>query len=175
MKRLGVPGENAWLIPSLSLPETVTSLETSRIFESEAVSLFIERAQEVRPGFQIGAAEALTVARICLHLDGIPLAIELAAARMNLLSVQEIADRLDRRFSLLTGGRRTALPRHQTLHAAIEWSYDLLSPPEQILFRRFRFFQAVFRWRQPKLSALISRLNEMKYWLCSDGWWINPC
>ena len=141
---LGVPGESAWLLPSLSLPETVTSLETSRIFESEAVSLFIERAEEVRPDFQIGSAEALTVARICMQLDGIPLAIELAAARIKLLSVQEIADRLDRRFSLLTGGRRTALPRHQTLQAAIEWSYELLSLPEQILFRRLSVFSGSF-------------------------------
>jgi predicted ATPase len=88
--------------------------------------------------------EAPTIAQICLRLDGIPLAIELAAARMNLLSVQEIAARLDDRFNLLTGGRRTALPRHQTLRAAIEWSHDLLNQAERVLFRRLSVFAGSF-------------------------------
>jgi predicted ATPase/DNA-binding XRE family transcriptional regulator len=141
---LSVPGEKAWLLPSLSLPEAGSAVDASHIFQSEAVSLFIERAGDVQPGYQPQTAEALTIAQICLRLDGIPLAIELAAARMSLLSAQEIASRLDQRFSLLTRGRRTALPRHQTLRAAIEWSHDLLSAPEQTLFRRLSVFAGGF-------------------------------
>jgi predicted ATPase/DNA-binding SARP family transcriptional activator len=141
---LGVPGEKAWPLPSLSLPKAGLSLDTRRIFQSEAVNLFIERARDVHPNYQPREAEAFTVAQICLRLDGIPLAIELAAARMKLLSAQEIADRLDHRFSLLTGGSRTSLPRHHTLRAAIEWSFDLLSPAEQVLFRRLSIFSGSF-------------------------------
>ena len=141
---LGVPGEKAWYLPSLSLPATGQSLEFGDIVQSEAVSLFVERTAEILPGYQPSEAEAATIAQICLRLDGIPLAIELAAARMSLLSVQEIADRLDSRFSLLTAGRRTALPRHQTLRAAIEWSYDLLREAEQALFRRLSVFAGSF-------------------------------
>jgi predicted ATPase/DNA-binding SARP family transcriptional activator len=141
---LGVPGEKTWLLPSLTLPEKGPSAEFSNILQSEAVSLFIERSGDVLPGYQPGQAEAPTIAQICLRLDGIPLAIELAAARMSLLSAQEIAARLDGRFSLLTGGRRTALPRHQTLRAAIEWSYDLLDQAEQMLFRRLSVFAGSF-------------------------------
>ena len=141
---LGVPGEKAWLLPSLSLPAQGLSLGIRDIIQSEAVSLFIERAADVIPGFQPSDLEAPTIAQICLRLDGIPLAIELAAARVNLLTAQEIAARLDSRFSLLTGGRRTALPRHQTLQAAIEWSQDLLSEAERILFRRLSVFAGSF-------------------------------
>jgi len=141
---LGVPGEKAWYLPSLSLPATGHSLEFADIVQSEAVSLFIERTADILPGYRPGEAEAATIAQICRRLDGIPLAIELAAARMNLLSAQEIADRLDSRFSLLTAGRRTALPRHQTLQAAIEWSYDLLREAEQALFRRLSVFAGSF-------------------------------
>jgi len=141
---LGVPGEKAWLLPSLSLPGMEHTPDTRDIFQSEAVSLFVERAADVLPGYQPGEAEAPTIAQICLQLDGIPLAIELAAARMSLLSAQEIAARLDRRFSLLTGGQRTAMPRHQTLRAAIEWSYDMLGEAEQVLFRRLSIFAGSF-------------------------------
>jgi len=141
---LGVASEKAWLLPSLSLPSQRESLDSRNILQSESVSLFVERAGEVIPGYRPGEGEAPIIAEICLRLDGIPLAIELAAARMNLLSAKEIADRLDRRFSLLTAGRRTALPRHQTLRAAIEWSYDLLSESEQMIFRRLSIFAGSF-------------------------------
>jgi predicted ATPase/DNA-binding SARP family transcriptional activator/Tfp pilus assembly protein PilF len=141
---LGVPGERAWLLPSLSLPGQEPLSDVGYIFQSEAVSLFVERTADILPGYQPGEVEAPTLAQICRRLDGIPLAIELAAARMSLLSAQEIAARLDSRFSLLTGGRRTALPRHQTLRAAIEWSYDLLDAAEQMLFRRLSVFAGSF-------------------------------
>lgn len=141
---LGVPGEKIWPLPSLSLPDQVLSADARTILRSEAVSLFVERTGDILPGYQPDEAEVPTIAKICLRLEGIPLAIELAAARMNLLSAQEIAARLDSRFSLLTGGRRTDLPRHQTLQAAIEWSYDLLNENERVLLRHLSVFAGSF-------------------------------
>jgi predicted ATPase/DNA-binding SARP family transcriptional activator len=141
---LGVPGEKAWYLSSLSLPVAGAAAEFSSIVQSEAVCLFIERTADLLPGYQPGEAELQTIAQICLRLDGIPLAIELAAARMSLLSAREIAARLDSRFNLLTAGHRTALPRHQTLQAAIEWSYALLNALEQLLFRRLSVFAGSF-------------------------------
>lgn len=141
---LGLSGEKAWPLPSLSLPEMEPSVAYESIAQSEAVRLFVERTADVLPGYQPGEMDAQAIAQICLRLDGIPLAIELAAARMNLLSAGEIAGRLDDRFSLLIAGRRTALPQHQTLRAAIEWSTELLTVPEQVLFRRFSVFSGSF-------------------------------
>jgi predicted ATPase len=141
---LGVLGEKAWLLPSLSLPGIELEADPAKIFQSEAVSLFMERTTDILPGYQPEEKDALTIAQICLRLDGIPLAIELAAARTNLLSVHEIAARLDDRFNLLTGGHRTVLPRHQTLRAAIEWSHDLLDEHERVLFRRLSVFAGSF-------------------------------
>jgi predicted ATPase/DNA-binding SARP family transcriptional activator len=141
---LGVPGERSWLLPPLSLAGKEASDDRMNNTQSEAVTLFIARTTDVFPGFKPSELDLSIIARICLRLDGIPLAIELAAARMNLLSPQEIATRLDRRFSLLTGGQRMALPRHQTMLAAIEWSYALLSQSEQILFRRLSIFTGSF-------------------------------
>jgi predicted ATPase/DNA-binding SARP family transcriptional activator len=142
---LGVRGEKAWLLPPLSLPVDGSLPSTpEEYFRFEAVSLFVQRAAQVLPSYSPTLEEASTIAQICLRLDGIPLAIELAAARLNLLSAQEILARLDRRFSLLTSGHRTAIPRHQTLLAAIEWSYDLLSPAERVLFQRLSVFSGSF-------------------------------
>jgi predicted ATPase/DNA-binding SARP family transcriptional activator/Tfp pilus assembly protein PilF len=141
---LGVAGEKCWLLSSLSLPESGPASEFKDIVQSEAVSLFIERTAEILPGYQPDEAEAATIAQVCRRLDGMPLAIELAAARMKLLSATEIASWLDQRFNLLTAGRRTALPRHRTLRAAIEWSYDLLDQTEQALFRRLSIFAGSF-------------------------------
>ena len=141
---LGVPGERAWLLPTLSLPVRGPSMDFSDIVQSEAVRLFIERTANILPGYKLGEIEASTIAQICLRLDGIPLAIELAAARMNLLTAKEIATHLDRRFSLLMGGHRTALPRHKALRAALEWSHELLSEAERVLFRRLSIFAGSF-------------------------------
>jgi predicted ATPase len=105
-----------------------------------AVRLFVERATTAKPGFALSAQSAPAIAQICKRLDGIPLALELAAARVKVLSVEQIATRLDDRFRLLTGGSRTALPRQQTLRAMIDWSYSLLSEPERIPFRRLAVF-----------------------------------
>jgi predicted ATPase len=141
---LGVPGEKVWYLPSLTLPENGGAPKLANIAQSEAVRLFIERTADIQPGYQPSEAESQAIAQICLSLDGIPLAIELAAARMSLLSAREIAARLDSRFQLLTAGYRTMLPRHQTLQAAIEWSYELLSQAEQTLLRRLSVFAGSF-------------------------------
>ena len=135
---LGIDGENAYRVPSLSLPHPNDNLHA--IQESEAVKLFRERAVAVLPNFELAQSNAPVVVQICQRLDGIALAIELAASRVKLLRVEQIAARLDDAFRLLTGGSRIALPRQQTLRALIDWSYDLLSEEEQTVLRRFSVF-----------------------------------
>jgi predicted ATPase len=131
---LGVPGEVTWRVPSLSLPED------TRGGDSEATQLFVERARSALPDFALTVPIASAVTEICQRLDGIPLAIELAAARVRTLTPAQIAARLDDRFGLLTAGPRTALPRQQTLRATVDWSYALLSEPERQLFRGLSVF-----------------------------------
>jgi predicted ATPase/class 3 adenylate cyclase/DNA-binding CsgD family transcriptional regulator len=137
---LGVPGEITWRVPSMSLPAEPQREPIEALRLSDAVSLFIDRAAQVRPNFAITAANALAVAQICHDLDGVPLAIELAAARVRVLAPEQIAGALSDRFRLLTGGARTVLPRHQTLAASIDWSYELLSDGERALLRRLSVF-----------------------------------
>ncbi|HND50262.1 MAG TPA: helix-turn-helix domain-containing protein, partial [Anaerolineales bacterium] len=137
---LGVQGEFAWRVPSLSVPDTDKGVEADQLSRYEAVKLFIERARLIDPQFVLDETNASFVARICSRLDGIPLAIELAAARLKTLTVEQIHARLDDRFSLLTNGARTLPSRHQTLRAAIEWSYTSLSENEKTLFRRLAVF-----------------------------------
>ncbi len=137
---LGVAGETAWRTPSLSLPAGQGQPTTECLTDYEAVRLFIERAVGGQPGLVVSERNAQAVLQICQRLDGIPLAIELAAALVKVLSVEQIAARLDDRFRLLTGGSRTALPRHQTLGAAIGWSYQLLSEAERTALRRLSVF-----------------------------------
>jgi predicted ATPase/DNA-binding CsgD family transcriptional regulator len=136
---LGVPGETTWRVPSLSVP-VVNATGTDEIAASEAVRLFVDRARAQRPAFALTDRDAGAVAEICRRLDGIPLAIELAAARVNALGIEQIAARLEDCFGLLACGSRTALPRQKTLRGAIDWSYALLSGPEQVLFRRLSVF-----------------------------------
>jgi predicted ATPase/class 3 adenylate cyclase len=137
---LGVPGEVNWQVPSLSLPDVEHLPDIGQLTQYEAIQLFIERATLVQPNFTVRNDNAAFVAQICSRLDGIPLAVELAASRVKALSVDQISRRLDDRFRLLTGGARTALPRQQTLRATIDWSYDLLSEYERALFRRLAVF-----------------------------------
>lgn len=137
---LNIAGETTYRVPSLSLPDPRKSLSPEDLAAFEAVRLFTERAQAAQPSFTVTPQNAQSVAQLCYRLDGIPLAIELAAARVKALSVDQINQRLDDRFRLLTGGSRTALPRQQTLRALIDWSYDLLTPQEQTLLRRLSVF-----------------------------------
>jgi len=136
---LGIEGEAAVRVPSLSLPSPQNAT-LAAIAEAEAAQLFVERASAALPGFALTDSNALPIAQVCRRLDGIALAIELAASRVKLLKVEQIAARLDDAFRFLTGGSRTALPRHQTLRAAIDWSYDLLAKPERVLLRRLSVF-----------------------------------
>ncbi len=138
---LGVPGETCWRVPSLSVPEDLGHLPPSEeLVLYDAVRLFVDRAVATTPGFTVTRENAPAVARVCHKLDGIPLAIELAAARVKVLAVEQIAARLDDRFRLLTGGSQIVLPRQQTLRAAIDWSYHLLSETERVLLRRVSVF-----------------------------------
>jgi predicted ATPase/class 3 adenylate cyclase len=141
---LGIAGETSWRVPSLSLPDPQHLPSLERLSAYEAVRLFIDRAVAVLPTFTVTKENAPWIAQVCHRLDGIPLAVELAAVRVKGLSVEQIATRLDDRFRLLTGGSRTALPHHQTLRAAMDWSYDLLSEPERIALRRLAAFAAGF-------------------------------
>jgi predicted ATPase len=135
---LSVRGEQVWPVPSLEVPDDRFDLD--QLGACEAVRLFVDRAQGVKPGFVIDATNADGVAQVCRRLDGVPLAIELAAARITAMNPTELAKRLDRRFRLLTGGDRDAIERHQTLRATIDWSYDLLTEPEQRLLERLSVF-----------------------------------
>ena len=159
---LRITGEALWPVPPLSVPPTPAEApdpeapdqimimngagpdepadDGSQVAGYASVRLLADRAAAVRPDFTVNAANAADVARICRALDGMPLAIELAAARLRMLSAAQLAQRLDARFELLTGGSRTAVPRHQTLRAVVDWSWELLSEPEQVLARRLATF-----------------------------------
>jgi predicted ATPase/DNA-binding winged helix-turn-helix (wHTH) protein len=137
-ERLAIPGESVIRVPSLAVPTADRGGAPARDFA--AVRLFVERAQALGHGFALTDANAATVASICRRLDGIPLAIELAVPRLNVMSVQQLDRALDERFRILTGGSRAALPRQQTLHATIDWSYDLLTEPEKQLLARLSVF-----------------------------------
>src|SRR5437588_1813891 len=136
---LAIPGETVRPVPSLSVPD-LEAATPEELPQYEAIRLFVERAIAAVPDFRITERNAPAIAQICRRLDGVPLAIELAAARVRALPVEQIAARLDDRFRLLTGGSRTALPRQRTLQGTLDWSYDLLSEPERSLLRRLSVF-----------------------------------
>ncbi len=157
---LGVEGERVVALRSLGVPEQGAGSDAAAA--SEAVRLFLERAHAAQAEFELDAASVEAVGEICRRLDGIPLAIELAAARVVAMHPREIADHLDERFRLLTGGRRTAVERHHTLRATVDWSYSLLGPTEQAVFARLGVFAgsfdasaADFAQRQPSLRPAI--------------------
>src|SRR6516165_5596280 len=141
---LGVEGELNWQVPPLSLPKTGTAVTAAGLAASDAVKLFEQRAQLVRPSFRVTDENAAEVASICQRLDGLPLAIELAAARMRILSSVQLAERLDDIFALLVGGARSAPPRHQALRATLDWSHDMLDAEERAVFRRLATFAGGF-------------------------------
>src|SRR5882757_3054737 len=138
-ERLAIAGESVFRVPSLPLPEEINGLTARAAQRFGAIAMFVERAAAL-DGFALTDANAAAVAAICRRVDGIPLAIELAVPRLRVLSASQLARGLDERFGLLTGGSRTAVPRHQTLQALIAWSYELLSPVEQQMLRRFSVF-----------------------------------
>ena len=150
---LGITGEVAYRVPSLELPDLQQFLGKFRDYES--VRLFEERAQLVETDFSLTLHNASSVAQICLRLDGIPLSLELAAARVNILSTEQIASQLNESFQLLTGGSRTALPRQQTIRASIDWSWNLLTVSEQILLRRLSVFAG--NWTLEAAETIVSQ------------------
>ncbi|MCB0106576.1 MAG: tetratricopeptide repeat protein, partial [Caldilineaceae bacterium] len=137
---LGIGGEATFQVPPLAFPQRAQLLALDQLPHFEAVDLFLERARAVLPDFQMTAANAVAIVQVCRWLDGIPLALELAAARVRMLRVEQIAERLDDRFRLLTSGSRTARQRHQTLRALIDWSYDLLTLEERVIFHGLAVF-----------------------------------
>ncbi|HET9223667.1 MAG TPA: LuxR C-terminal-related transcriptional regulator, partial [Roseiflexaceae bacterium] len=137
---LRIAGELLWLVPPLSQPDPQRLRPTENLLRYEAVQLFVERAKAVLPTFEVSEDHAAALAQLCRQLDGLPLAIELAAARVRVLSLEQIVNRLDDSLRLLVGGSRTALTRHQTLKATLDWSHDLLPEQEQIMFRRLAVF-----------------------------------
>lgn len=139
---LSVAGEVSWPVPPMTLLESGDGVEVND--PPEAVVLFVERARAVEPGFELTEGNVSAIAAICRHLDGLPLAIELAAARVRVLSVEDIANRMESRFMVLSAGIRTADPRQQTLEATVTWSYELLSHQERVLFTRLGVFAGSF-------------------------------
>ncbi len=152
---LAVDGETVYRVPSLSLPDP----SSSDLMKYEATRLFIERAARVEPRFQATTENAAAIVQICQRLDRIPLAIELAAARIKLFTPEQIAERLDDRFKLLSGGSRTALPRQQTLQALIDWSYQLLNELEQRVLRRLAVFSG--GWTIEGAEAVVNEAEAL--------------
>lgn len=153
---LGIDGETVYRVPSLSLPDQFSN----DLSKYEATSLFIERATRAEPRFHVMAANSAAIFQICQRLDGIPLAIELAAARVKVFTPAQIAERLDDRFKLLTGGSRTALPRQQTLRALIDWSYHSLNELEQRALRRLAVFSG--GWTIEGAEAVIGEAEALE-------------
>jgi len=157
---LGVAGETAYRVPSLPLPDPRQLHDLDALAQNDCVRLFVDRAKASYPRFRLTEKNALALADISRRLDGIPLALELAAARVAVFSPDEIASRLDDRFRLLTGGSRTALERHQTLRALIDWSYELLSAEERRVFRHLSVFAG--GWTFEAAEAICSELDVLK-------------
>ncbi|WP_202400100.1 LuxR C-terminal-related transcriptional regulator [Rhodococcus rhodochrous] len=141
---LAVAGETEYVLPPLTTPEGSTGNRAADLERFEAVGLLAERARQVVPDFEVTDDNADAVAQLCIALDGVPLALELAATRLRSLSPAQLVDRLDRRFALLTGGSRVAVPRQQTLRALIDWSYELCSDAERTLWARLSVFTGSF-------------------------------
>ena len=163
---LNIAGETAWRVPSLATPDPGRTLAIEQIGQYPAVRLLVDRARAGQPDFALTRQNATAVAQLCWRLDGMPLALELAAARVKLLSIEEIAQRLDDRFGFLTAGSRTALPRQQTLRAAVDWSYELLRRTNARSCSGCRFSPADGRSKQQKQSQVL----KMTSWTSSTCW-----
>ncbi len=162
---LGITGEAIVRVPSLGLPE-----DADHVAEADAVHLFLDRAAEVRPGFEPTDADLAAISRICVRIDGIPLGLELAAARLRSLAPEDLADRLEESFRVLSGSAKTALPRQRTLNATIDWSHDLLTSAERAVFRRMALFlngfdlmaaEAVCSCEEVDESEVLDRLDSL--------------
>ena len=165
-----ISGETVYTVPPLSLPAAERGATANSVSRFESVHLFVERAKTLQPSFGLNDHNAAQIAAICQRLDGIPLALELAAARVRVLSIEEIAARVTDRFRLLTGGDRTAQPRQQTLRAMIDWSYNLLTENERAVFRRLAVFvggwaleaaESVVSWGDIDESLVLDLLTEL--------------
>jgi non-specific serine/threonine protein kinase len=141
---LKINGEVLWTVPSLSLPEKEDQANLEKLEHSEAIRLFLDRARNSKPGFQLNEENASTISQICHQVDGIPLATEMAAARIRHMEPKMILERIQNRFQLLSSDRRTSISRQKTLKATLDWSYDLLSDKEKLLFTRLSVFAAGF-------------------------------
>jgi predicted ATPase/class 3 adenylate cyclase/DNA-binding CsgD family transcriptional regulator len=179
---LGVPGEVTYRVPSLPCPKPERAIDIPALSQYDAVVLFVERARRARPSFTVTDANAPALAQICYRLDGIPLAIELAAARCRQMSVERIANELDDRFRLLTGGARTVMPRQQTLAASVDWSHERLEEGERLAFRRLGVFAGAFPLEaaeavvasaggldQVEVFDLLSRLVDKSLLVADEG------
>ena len=182
---LAVAGERIWTVDPLPTgPEELidSELVPGQLAEFPAAALFVARAKAADPSFVLDKATAPLVVEICRRLDGIPLAIELAAARARSIGVAEIARRLDQRFGVLKAMRRGSDPRHRTMHDAISWSYDMLEPGEQALFAALSVFAGSFDLRSAEAMApggdvldLLTRADRALHAVCaSTGWWFDP-
>jgi predicted ATPase/class 3 adenylate cyclase len=157
---LGIEGERVYRVPSLSLPRR-EAISASDLAGSDSVTLFADRARSHAPGFVLDDAAAPLVATICRRLDGIPLALELAAARLSSMSLRHLSERLDQRFRLLTGGSRNALPRQQTLQATVDWSFDLLGPAERETMRRLSVFAGGFELEAAEAIGAVGVIDSI--------------
>ncbi|RAS26446.1 ATP-binding protein [Paraburkholderia bryophila] len=162
-------GESVHRLAALPSPDSGTALSTNQASEYPAIALFVDRANAANDTFALTEANATAVGDICRRLDGIPLAIEFAAARVGLMDVHAIAARLDDRFALLTQGRRTALPRQQTLRATLDWSYELLQPQEQQVLRRLSVMRASFDMSEAAAVARCEALDELAVFDATTG------
>jgi len=170
-ERLRISGERVIEVPPLQVPEVLADSEVLR--RSDAVKLFIDRARAAGSDLDFDHEHLETVAEICRRLDGIPLAIELAASRAKAVGPEELLRRLDSRLSFLTGGARDLPLRQQTLRSTVAWSHDLLDDSERRLFARLGVLPPAFRWRQPRLCALTTRAR--RFWTASRRLWTRVC
>ncbi len=158
-ERLNVDGEQVYLVPSLAIPNPKNQIPTAELAQNESVRLFVARAQAAQANFELTEKNATAIVHMCQRLDGIPLAIELAAARVPSMSVEQIAAHLDMSLDLLSGGKRTSLPRQQTMRFALDWSYALLSEPERALFRRLSVFAGGWTLEAEAVTSEPSTVN----------------
>src|SRR5215204_2749499 len=170
---LGVEGEVRWVVLPLSVPEAQGTLPSEELEGYESVRLFVERARGRDRSFSLSPQNALAVAEICRMLEGIPLAIELAAARVGTLSLEQISERLEGSLELLTRGGRTAVPRHRTVKGTLDWSYELLSEDEKKLFGRLSVFAGDGRWRPQRRWVGEGASRRTTSWTCCPGWWTS--